>query len=114
MVIFELYNGFLLVLLAGAVGSIVPPALKEGMTRKRRITYLVVGVFTALCLVPGAVSWGADKWHLKLEVRIALGFVFGTVALPIAMLVSNFIERKGAQIMEAVFDKFFSRSGGDK
>ena len=114
MVILNLYNGFLLVLLASAVGAIVPPALKENMTRRRRITYLVVGIFAALFLVPGAVTWLNDTWPLKLEIRVALGFLLGVIALPFAMLLANLMERRGASVLDALVDKFISRSGGDK
>lgn len=96
----------LLILLAGAVGAVVPAAIGDTMSPRRRVIYLVVGVLVAVFVTPGAVVLVSQRWSdLPFEVLMLAALVSGLLSLPVAILLVRFVDRRGDSIIDAAADR---------
>lgn len=94
------------VLLAGAVGAMVPAALRQDVSRGQRLTMTFVGFAVATFLAPAINGhWlpGADA-QMQAGVSFGVG-LFGMAAVGIAL---RAIERRGDALADRAIDRVAS------
>ena len=90
--------GHLWVLLAGAVGSIVPAAMIPEMSRRQRLVYVCIGMATAVFIAPGI----GDHFlrDAGTYVRGAVSFTVGLVGMKLAATLIRLFDQHGQPALE--------------
>ncbi|KWN65863.1 hypothetical protein [Burkholderia ubonensis] len=86
-------TGHVWVLLACAVGALVPVVLVEGLAPRQRVIYVLVGMVTATFISPGIVEYFLPQAGDAL--RGAVAFAVGLVGMKLAEIVIRLVNRRG-------------------
>jgi len=90
------------ILLAGAIGAIVPTALANDLTRKQGLIFIGVGVVTATFIAPAINEHLFPTSGTNFQGGVA--FVTGLVGLKLTQIIRKLIERRGEALLETMIN----------